>query len=310
VGQVYAGRYELVDVLGSGGMGDVWRAWDRREQRYCAAKVLRQSDGASLLRFVRESSWRIEHPHVVVPIGWVGEDDQVLFAMPIVAGGSVATVLADHGTVPWSWARPVLDQVLDALATVHAAGIVHRDVKPANVLLRPTGTGEPYALLSDFGIAWHRDEPRLTRASESVGTQGYQAPEIALGSDPEPSQDLFAVGVLARQMLGYVPAGTVLERLLDDDPARRPDAVSARAGLAQVHLADPDSEPIEVFDQLPPWPSGWSDGGPVSPAPLPPPPPAATRQRAAWRAIRRETVVAAVLGVVGIALLVAAAITL
>lgn len=306
MGQVYAGRYELVDVLGSGGMGDVWRAWDRREQRYCAAKVLRQSDSASLLRFVRESSWRIEHPHIVVPTGWVGEDDQVLFAMPIVSGGSVATVLSDHGTVPWSWARPVLEQVLDALATVHEAGIVHRDVKPANVLLRPTGSAEPFALLSDFGIAWHRDEPRLTRATESIGTQGYQAPEAVLGGDPAPAQDLYAVGVLARQMLGEVPVGSVLERLLDDDPARRPDAVSARAELAHVRLTDPDGEPVEVFDQLPPWPNGWGDTGPVS-AP-PPPPQGAPRQRSPRRTIRRETVVAAVLGVVGVALLVAAAI--
>jgi len=300
VGQVYAERYELVDVLGRGGMGDVWRAWDRRERRYCAAKVLRQSDGASLLRFVRESSWRIEHPHVVMPTGWVGEDDRVLFAMPIVAGGSVATVLGDYGAVPWSWARVVLDQVLDALQSVHDAGLVHRDVKPANVLLKPTGTGRPHALLSDFGVAWHRAEPRLTRAAESVGTRGYQAPEIVLGAEPHPAQDLYAVGVLAREMLGFVPSGSVLDRLLDPDPEARPgSAAGTRAELASVVLPEAADEPIEVFDQLPPWPEGWDDTGPVK-----------RRSRIGRPVVRRETALAGLLGVAGVILLVAAALAL
>ena len=70
MGEVFAGRYELVDVLDSGGVGTVWRAWDHREAVYLAAKVLRQSDGESLLRFVRETSHRIDHPHVVTPLGW------------------------------------------------------------------------------------------------------------------------------------------------------------------------------------------------------------------------------------------------
>ncbi len=296
MGQVFAGRYELVDLLGRGGTGDVWRAWDHREERYCAAKVLRQSDGAALLRFVRESSWRIDHPHVVTPTGWSGEDDEVLIAMPVVAGGSLATVLGDHGTVPWSWARVVLDHVLAALEAVHAAGLVHRDVKPANVLMRPTGTDEPFALLSDFGIAWHRDEPRLTHVSESIGTRGYQAPEAALGDDPHPSHDLFAVGVLARELLGELPAGTVLEALASRDPARRPaSATEARAAVRALDLPDGEiPEPVEVFDQLPPWPAGWDADGPV------------TTRRQRRPAVRREVVLAAVLAALGVALLVAA----
>lgn len=244
-------------------MGDVWRAWDRRDQRYIAAKVLRQSDGAALLRFVRESSWRIKHPHVVMPTGWAGEDDLVLFAMPIISGGSIATVLGDHGTVPWSWARIVLDQVLQALGAVHDTGLVHRDVKPANILLQPTGTGAPYALLSDFGIAWHRDEPRLTRASEVVGTRGYQAPELALGAEPQPSHDLYSVGLLAQEMLGELPAGSVLSQLVEADPTQRPtSAAQVRTALAQMNVADRTNEPVEVFNQLPAWPHGWGPSGP------------------------------------------------
>jgi len=96
LGEVFARRYELVDVLGHGGMGWVWRAWDHHEGRYVAAKVLRQSDASSLMRFVREQSFRVHHPHVVTPLGWVGEDDRVLFTMPVVRGGSVSTLLGDH----------------------------------------------------------------------------------------------------------------------------------------------------------------------------------------------------------------------
>jgi hypothetical protein len=83
VGEVSAGRYELVDVLASGGVGTVWRPWDRRDSTYRAVKVLRQADGDSLLRFVRETSRPLPHPHVIAPTGWAGEDDRVLVTMPL-----------------------------------------------------------------------------------------------------------------------------------------------------------------------------------------------------------------------------------
>ena len=120
MGEVLGGRYDLVDPLGEGGAGVVWRAWDRREARYVAAKVMRQADAASLLRFVREQAVRIEHPHVLTPLGWVGEDDRVLFTMPIVRGGSVATLVGDHGPLPPGWVATLLDQVLAALERIHA----------------------------------------------------------------------------------------------------------------------------------------------------------------------------------------------
>ncbi|HZC26019.1 MAG TPA: serine/threonine protein kinase, partial [Actinopolymorphaceae bacterium] len=100
MGEVFAGRYELVDLLGEGGMGSVWRAYDHRTGTYLAAKVLRQSDAGSLLRFVREQSLRVRHPHVLAPLGWAGEDDRVLFTMELVRGGSVAGLLGDYGAVP------------------------------------------------------------------------------------------------------------------------------------------------------------------------------------------------------------------
>ncbi|MEH3033021.1 MAG: serine/threonine-protein kinase [Aeromicrobium erythreum] len=312
MGEVFAGRYELVDLLGDGGMGSVWRVWDRRDHAYRAAKVLKQSDSVSLLRFVRETSWRVEHPHVLVPLGWVGEDDRVLFTMPIAAGGSLATVLADHGVLDPAWAVIVLDQVLDALAAVHDAGIVHRDVKPANVLLEATGSYRPHAWLSDFGIAVAEGEPRLTRTHEVVGTRGYQPPETELGDDPEPSHDLYAVGVMLREMVGDRPEAAELVAALTGPADSRPrSAAAVRTALAAIVWTPEPHEPVEVFDQRPPLPEGWTPDGPgrtpvapVAPVPRPPRPP---RSRPT---VRAEVVVAGLLGVLGVGLIVAAILAL
>lgn len=290
MGDVFAGRYELVDPLGEGGAGVVWRAWDRRERRYVAAKVLRQVDSASLLRFVREQAVRIEHPHVLTPLGWAGEDDKVLLTMPIVAGGSVATLIGDFGPLPPRLVAVLLDQTLAALEEIHGRGIVHRDVKPANLLLEPTGRGMPHLWLSDFGVAAPVDEPRLTHSPVALGTEGYLAPESRLtGWDPDPRADLYAVGMCAVEMLtgdrpgtgsatapalpDGLPAGLVdvVAALTEFDPARRPaTAAGARASLDLTGLLGETSPElvlgeVEVFDQLPPLPTGWGPAGPGQP---------------------------------------------
>ncbi len=247
---------------------------------YRAAKLQRQADSASLLRFVRESSTRVEHPHVVAPTGWSAEDGTVLFAMPIIGGGSVAQVVADHGPLPPAWVQEVGRQLFVALQAVHDAGLVHRDVKPANLLLEATGTADPILRLSDFGIAAVRDEPRLTRAWEVVHTPGYAAPEVFTDADPDPRQDLYAAGVVLVEMLTAkrprsdgsveVPAGpfaAVVERLVDPDPRRRPaTAAEAGAALAAVPVPPHAGEPVEVFSHLPEWPEGWGPDGPDSSA--------------------------------------------
>lgn len=293
--QVFAGRYQLVDLLGRGGMGDVWRVWDLRDGVYRAAKLQRQADSASLLRFVRESSTRVEHPNVVAPTGWSAEDGTVLFAMPIIGGGSVAQVVADHGPLPPAWVREVGRQLFLALQAVHDAGLVHRDVKPANLLLEATGTADPVLRLSDFGIAAVRDEPRLTRAWEVVHTPGYAAPEVFTDADPHPRQDLYAAGVVLAEMLTAqrprsdgsvdVPAGPfadVVARLVDPDAAKRPaTAAEAGAALASVPVPAHSGEPVEVFSHLPEWPEGWGPQGPVGGTAVRAEPATATRPRPA-----------------------------
>ncbi|MBT9257955.1 serine/threonine protein kinase [Phycicoccus sp. MAQZ13P-2] len=246
MGEVFAGRYELLDVIGEGGMGSVWRVWDRREERVVAAKVLRQSDAVSLLRFVREQAVRVRHPHVLTPLGWAGEDDRVLFTMPVVDGGSVASLVGDHGPLPPLLVAELLRQLLSALGSVHRAGIVHRDVKPANLLLLATGRERPHLLLTDFGIAVDESVPRFTRTGGVTGTPGYIAPESE-DDEVTPLVDVYAAGQVGRAMLTALrpadarsaerPAGcpaqlwSAIEAMSAADPAARPGSAEAAALL-------------------------------------------------------------------------------
>ncbi|MDN5893081.1 MAG: serine/threonine protein kinase [Nocardioides sp.] len=262
-----AGRYVLIDQIGAGGMGSVWRTWDLRNQAFVAAKVLGQHDSGMLLRFVREQSVRIRHPHVVAPSGWAAEDNLVVFTMDLVKGGSVQTLLGDHGRLPESYVAVLLDQTLQALEAVHAAGVVHRDVKPANLLLEPTGTRRPCVRLGDFGVAALIDEVRLTKFPGAIGTDGYMAPEQTHGASPEPQQDLYATGIVAIQMLTGLsprhqrgvpdgPLKPLLEALTAEDSTKRPESASAALQMLRgigVPAGTPwqqDPEPPEVFDQL------------------------------------------------------------
>lgn len=296
MGEVFAGRYELADPIGRGGVGAVWRAWDHRRRRYVAAKVLLQSDAHSLLRFVREQALRIDHPHVLAPSSWAADDDKVLFTMDLVAGGSLVHLIGDYGPLPPAFVGALLDQLLAGLTAVHTEGVVHRDIKPANLLLEATGTGRPRLRVSDFGIAMRLGEPRLTETDLVVGTPGYLAPEQLMGSEPDFSADLFAVGLVALYLLEgakpdakalvqhFAEHGTpgapqgipdplwqVVATLLQPDPqARFRTATGARKALAAARellpAPGPDDELIEIFDQLGPLPPGFGPEGPLKAA--------------------------------------------
>lgn len=294
MGEVFAGRYELIDPIGRGGVGAVWRAWDHRRRRYVAAKVLQQSDAHSLLRFVREQALRIDHPHVLAPASWAADDDKVLFTMDLVSGGSLAHVIGDYGPLPARFVCTLLDQLLSGLAAVHAEGVVHRDIKPANILMEATGRGRPHLRVSDFGISMRKGEPRLTETNYVVGTPGYFAPEQMLGAEPDFTADLFAVGLVGLYLLQgrkpdsqalvehFADHGTpgapqgipeplwqVLAGLLQPDPqARFRTATGARKALtAAVEMlpeAPDGEESVEIFDQLGPLPAGFGPNGPDS----------------------------------------------
>ncbi|MCO1337805.1 hypothetical protein BJH93_02700 [Kocuria polaris] len=283
MGEVIAGRFELVEHIASGGSGSVWRAWDRDRTAWCAAKVMRQSYSADLLRFVREQGVKFDHPHLLTPYGWAAVDERVVIATELMAGGNLAGALRDHGGLGTPLVAEIVTQVLEGLRHVHDAGWVHRDVKPANVLLEATGEAVPHARLADFGIAVHADEPRLTELGGVVGTPGFMAPELgdpASGADVEPEQDLYAVGAMALQLLNpglrgpelanrcravaagadpglelHGPLADVVTGLLAFEPPARRDAADAAGDLLRPlrrtdGYAAASGEPFEVFEQF------------------------------------------------------------
>ena len=250
-----AGRYRLLDQVGSGGMGSVWRAHDLRTGQDVALKVLGRHSSTLLARFVREQAVRVRHPHVVAPHGWAAEDDLVVLAMELVAGGSVADLLREHGPLDAGTCALLVEQLLLGLAAVHAAGLVHRDVKPANVLVGDDGR----VRLTDFGIARLVDAARVTSTGMMVGTASYLAPEQVAGEPVGPPADVYALGLVllecltaqreyagstvevalarlhrAPQVPATLPAGWpgLLRAMTARDPAARPTPARAAAESA------------------------------------------------------------------------------
>ena len=275
MGEMFAGRYELIDQIGEGGMGSVWRVRDHKTDRLVAAKLLRQSDAGSLLRFMREQGLRIEHNHVVTPLGWAGEDGRVIFTMPLLDGGSLSDLCKSYGALPPLLVAEFMRQLLDGLAACHTAGVVHRDIKPANILLEATGRARPSAWITDFGIAVSVDAPRLTSNEIVLGTPGYMSSEQAQGYEPHPLQDLYSAGMVGIQLLtGLRPGANT--RVRPDDlpprPANTPDSLwnllvalahpnpmyrlpSADEGLRWLsapELAWQEHAAIDITDKLPP----------------------------------------------------------
>jgi serine/threonine-protein kinase len=261
---VVAGRYVLLDQIGSGGMGSVWRAHDKRTGHHVAVKVLGRHSSALLARFVREQAVRVRHPHVVAPQGWAAEDEVVVLAMELVAGGSVADLLRDHGPLDAGTVALLLEQLLQGLAAVHGAGLVHRDVKPANLLLEATGDAGPHLRLGDFGVAAPVADRRFTTVPGAIGTDGYMAPEQARGAPPEPSQDLYSVGRVGLELVTGLPPARqrevpshplrpLLERLLVADPEQRLATADGALRLLR-RLPVPPSHCPPVPDRLGPPP--------------------------------------------------------
>ncbi|WP_234534165.1 serine/threonine-protein kinase [Streptomyces shenzhenensis] len=265
-GLLVAGRYRLADIIGSGGMGRVWRAHDEVLHRAVAIKELTaalyvsESDQTILLARTRaeaRAAARINHSAVVTVHDVLEHDGRPWIVMELVEGRSLADEVKERGRVEPREAARIGLWVLRALRAAHSAGVLHRDVKPGNVLLGQDGR----VLLTDFGIAQIEGDTTITRTGEVVGSVDYLAPERVRGHDPGPSSDLWALGATlytavegrspfrrtsplttmqavvedeAGEPLSAGPLEPVITALLRKEPAQRPSPEEAEQMLAEA----------------------------------------------------------------------------
>jgi serine/threonine-protein kinase len=229
-GTVVAGRYRVVGKLGEGGMGAVYRAIQEPLGREVALKVIAPAltkDADSVERFRREAkaASSLSHPNIVTVFDF-GEDNGLLFlAMELIPGIGLDQAVR-RGPMSPQRAIPILRGVCAALAEAHAHGIIHRDLKPQNIMLTSTSTQQDVVKVVDFGIARLSDHGNaaLTRTGAVVGTPGYVAPEFFDGAPASPMSDLYAVGVVAYELLAGVtpfPSGSpreILKAVLFGEP--------------------------------------------------------------------------------------------
>lgn len=228
------GDYRLVRELGRGGMGVVYEAWQRSLDRRVAVKVLSQAlvqSPSAVARFRREAAaaGRLRHPNLVEVYGFGSEDGQHFFAMQLVEGESLHAC-AGRFREPAAVAALGV-QLLEALEHAHAHGLVHRDVKPANILIRACGT----AMLTDFGVASDEALPSLTRDGGFVGTLDYASPEQIRGEAVDTRTDLWAAGVVLCELLAGVHpfAGPTQHATFQNILTREPPVLLGRTGVSR-----------------------------------------------------------------------------
>ncbi|MFF8906222.1 serine/threonine-protein kinase [Streptomyces olivaceoviridis] len=296
-----ADRYQLQDRLGSGAMGEVWRADDRLLGRPVAVKLLRTDEAADAERFRLEAqtAGRLNHPNVVGMYDFGSHHGRLYLVMELVDGWSLAQERSLRGVLDPQEAAALGAQVASGLAAAHRQGVIHRDVKPANVMLSADRT----AKIADFGIARFADEAAagLTATGKIVGTADYLAPERALGRPAQPASDVYSLGCVLYELLtgrppfrGTTPLAVVQQHvdappapparlrpgipqelsdyvlfLLAKEPAHRPTADQAADWLASYgrvsHAPEPNGTALPPAAVTAPAPAM-----PTAPAPVMP----------------------------------------
>lgn len=230
------GRYRLIEMLGRGGMGEVWRAWDTETKRTVAIKVLSPylaDDNEFVQRFRREAeaAAQLNSPHVI-PIHHYGEIDGRLYVdMRLIEGRDLGTLLAEGPLEP-TRAVHIIDQIAKALHAAHKVGLIHRDIKPSNILL----DDDDFAYLIDFGIARAADETRMTKSGNTIGTFAYIAPErLDPQTDEDARSDIYSLACVLYEALTGKP----------------PFPGSAAAHLIAAHLNTPPPRPSATQPDVP-----------------------------------------------------------
>jgi len=204
---ILAGRYRIDAPIGQGAFASTYRATDTTLQRTVAVKLLRShhaADDSYLARFEREAraAAQVNHPNVVQVHDYGHDDDHVFIVMHYVSGPTLAEYIRDREQISSDEVVSIMSQVLEGLQAIHELGIVHRDIKPQNILLEPDLTPK----LGDFGVAHSGTESSLTQTGTTIGTAAYMAPEQATGEESGPRADLYAVGAVLFELLtGQLP---------------------------------------------------------------------------------------------------------
>jgi serine/threonine protein kinase len=264
--QVIAGRYEVVRSIGSGGMGTVWLCRDTVLGREVAVKQIGAlpGDSAGVARAMREAriAASLNDAHAVGVFDVVDENDSHWLVMEYVEGQSLAEQIRDEGALPPTRVAAIGSAVASALARAHDRGIVHRDIKPGNILINKAGTPK----ISDFGIARAHTDDQLTQTGFMTGTPGYLSPELARGGNPNAATDVWALGATlyyavegqppyesqanplatlaaiargdARPMEQAGPLGGAIAAMMDPDADRRWDMATASEKLGRIAAGD------------------------------------------------------------------------
>src|SRR4051794_25152321 len=233
--RVFANRYELGEEIGRGGMADVFLAHDRLLDRRVAVKVLLRefaSDATNVERFRREAqaAARLNHPHIVAVYDWGEEDDTSFIVMEYVPGQTLREVMQTYGRLSAMDAARIAAEIADALSFAHAHGVVHRDVKPGNVLITPQGQVK----VTDFGIARAETSEPLTKTGAVLGTATYFSPEQAQGFPLDGRSDVYALGVVLYEMLTGVA----------------PFTASSPVSIAYKHVREAPAPPSTLVPEL------------------------------------------------------------
>jgi eukaryotic-like serine/threonine-protein kinase len=286
VGERLLNRFEVIDRLGAGGYGTVYRAWDERLERAVAVKVLEGTGGPRVLREAQAVA-RLNHP-AIVTLYELGEDERRTYLVSELVDGHSLRELLKQGGLSDRDAAEIGADLCDALEHAHARGVVHRDVKPENVILARPGNGRPgwrerrrfgRALLADFGVASVSGAQPLTASREVIGTLAYMAPEQAEGERAGPEVDVYSLGLALYECWsgcnpvvraspaetaraigevqlplaaarGDLPASLceLVDACLEPDPAMRPTVAELRGGLGAATSRLDEGRPLPASD--------------------------------------------------------------